>query len=447
MSDQVAAPAAAPPQTQAPPGKAPAGADPPTLTADFALALAQVAQAPPDEPAQTTRTATAEGEKAGSDSSAAAPKKTLDAALPDVLALAALVPAAPQETVAPTAAAPAAAAPAPAPASAPVAIASPVATAIPAAVPAVAAEEKPIVGAPAAPPAPVTAAAPAQTVRTGAPASVTPLQPVATQRTATPTACAAAARRAAGHPEGRAAARSATVHPDCRFRRPVRRFPSRTLRPLPLPPRRPPSCRRCMWPRRLPPLRPVLSRSRSRPRRTPRRRPSLRPRPRSRRRLPRHPSAPQVQQPQQPVPLADLARAAQTAIRVTAANGDASATIVLHPQELGTVAIRLHYASGGLTASVRADTPQAAQALQQAAPELRRALHDQGLTLLDLDVRDRGTNREPAQPRAKRGWPPPRHPESTRSIPFPSTSTSTQPGSRSPGAASTSSPDRPQGEP
>jgi flagellar hook-length control protein FliK len=113
--------------------------------------------------------------------------------------------------------------------------------------------------------------------------------------------------------------------------------------------------------------------------------------------------APQLQPQQQPVPLADLARAAQTAIRVTAANGDATATIVLHPQELGTVAIRLHYASGGITASVRADTPQAAQALQQAAPELRRALHDQGLTLLDLDVRDRGTNREPAQSRAKRG--------------------------------------------
>ena len=64
MSDQIAVPAAAPPQMQAPPGNVPAGADPPTLTADFALALAQVAQAPPDEPAQTTRTATAEGEKA-----------------------------------------------------------------------------------------------------------------------------------------------------------------------------------------------------------------------------------------------------------------------------------------------------------------------------------------------------------------------------------------------
>jgi flagellar hook-length control protein FliK len=400
MSDQVAAPAAAP-QTQAPPGKDPAGADPPTLTADFALALAQVAQAPPDEPAQTTRTAKAEGEKAGSDSSAAAPKKTLDAALPDVLALAALVPAAPQETVAPTAAAPVAA-PAGAPASAPVAIAPPVETAIPAGAPAAAAEEKPIVGAPAAPPAHVAAAAPAQTVLAGSPAPVAP-QLVAAQRTATPTA----------------APRPGNAQPDTR-KDEQQPAPPRQATPTALPapgsavpvpdaapasaPAAPPAPVTPVHAAAAAPAAPTVPVAQS-VAATPdaSTAPVAPPAPAQPPAAPATPApAPQVQQPQQPVPLADLARAAQTAIRVTAANGDASATIVLHPQELGTVSIRLHYASGGLTASVRADTPQAAQALQQSAPELRRALHDQGLTLLDLDVRDRGTNRDPGQPRAKR---------------------------------------------
>jgi flagellar hook-length control protein FliK len=73
---------------------------------------------------------------------------------------------------------------------------------------------------------------------------------------------------------------------------------------------------------------------------------------------------------------------------VTATQGGASATIVLHPQELGTVEIRLHYGDDGITATVHAENPQAAQTLQQAAPDLRRALQAQGMTLLQLDVRD-----------------------------------------------------------
>jgi flagellar hook-length control protein FliK len=116
------------------------------------------------------------------------------------------------------------------------------------------------------------------------------------------------------------------------------------------------------------------------------------------------PSAvPEQPLPQQPTTLGDLAHAAQTAIRVTTAEGGATATIVLHPQELGTVAIRLHYASDGITATVRADSPQAAQALQQAAPELRRALHEQGLSLLDLDVRDGEQDRQTARGRQQQG--------------------------------------------
>jgi hypothetical protein len=38
---------------------------------------------------------------------------------------------------------------------------------------------------------------------------------------------------------------------------------------------------------------------------------------------------------------------------------------------------------------MHADTPQAAHALQQSAHELRRALENQGMNLLSLDVRDR----------------------------------------------------------
>jgi flagellar hook-length control protein FliK len=95
------------------------------------------------------------------------------------------------------------------------------------------------------------------------------------------------------------------------------------------------------------------------------------------------------QPPAQPsVRLAELAQAAQTAISVTSQSGGASARIVLHPAELGAVQIHLRYGSDGVTATIRADSPQAAQVLHQAAPDLRRALESQGLSLLELDIRD-----------------------------------------------------------
>lgn len=58
--------------------------------------------------------------------------------------------------------------------------------------------------------------------------------------------------------------------------------------------------------------------------------------------------------------------------------------------------IHLHYGDDGVTATLHADNPQAAQTLQQAAPDLRRALQAQGMTLLGLDVRD-GTSQEPGE--------------------------------------------------
>jgi flagellar hook-length control protein FliK len=93
--------------------------------------------------------------------------------------------------------------------------------------------------------------------------------------------------------------------------------------------------------------------------------------------------------PQAPVRLAELAQAAQTAIKVTSQNGGASARITLHPNDLGSVDIHLRYGVDGVTATVRADSPQAAQILHDAAPDLKRALEGQGMSLLGFDVRDR----------------------------------------------------------
>ena len=120
--------------------------------------------------------------------------------------------------------------------------------------------------------------------------------------------------------------------------------------------------------------------------------------------------------PAQPsVRLAELAQAAQTAITVTSQNGGGSARIVLHPEELGTVQIHLRYSSDGVTATIRADSPQAAQVLHQAAPDLRRALEGQGLSLLDLDVRDQSgfsANDDPAAPGGNSGGSPGRSEDS-----------------------------------
>jgi flagellar hook-length control protein FliK len=99
-----------------------------------------------------------------------------------------------------------------------------------------------------------------------------------------------------------------------------------------------------------------------------------------------------------PVRLAELAEAARAAIYVTARQGHPVARIVLHPKELGTIEIRLKYGADGISASVRADSPQAAQALAQASGDLRQALAAQGLDLLDLDIHDGGRDTGPRTP-------------------------------------------------
>lgn len=113
--------------------------------------------------------------------------------------------------------------------------------------------------------------------------------------------------------------------------------------------------------------------------------------------------APAPTQTQTPTRLADLAQAAQTAIRITSQAGGTSARITLQPQELGNVEIHLSYGAGGVTATIHADNPQAVQMLQQAAPDLRRALEGQGLSLLGFDVRDRSNPSANGDPPPRRG--------------------------------------------
>jgi flagellar hook-length control protein FliK len=84
-----------------------------------------------------------------------------------------------------------------------------------------------------------------------------------------------------------------------------------------------------------------------------------------------------------------LAQAAET-VRLTIASASATgvsrARIALRPAELGGIEIMLAHGPGGLTATVMADSPAAAHALQRAADELQRSLADQGLNLVRLDI-------------------------------------------------------------
>lgn len=73
-------------------------------------------------------------------------------------------------------------------------------------------------------------------------------------------------------------------------------------------------------------------------------------------------------------------------VQVAARNGVAHARLQLHPAEFGGIDVRLRASAQGLTAKITADRPEAVQALQQAAAELRQSLQDRGLTVLDVEV-------------------------------------------------------------
>jgi flagellar hook-length control protein FliK len=99
-------------------------------------------------------------------------------------------------------------------------------------------------------------------------------------------------------------------------------------------------------------------------------------------------------------------------IQIAARGGATTARIVLAPPELGHVEIRLRYSDSGVTATVVADRPEAAQALGQSIGELRRALESHGVSILSLDVshagpeEQRGSQREtPSRPGQGPGGP------------------------------------------
>jgi flagellar hook-length control protein FliK len=86
------------------------------------------------------------------------------------------------------------------------------------------------------------------------------------------------------------------------------------------------------------------------------------------------------------VPLSRAAEAVENTIRIAAHKGITAARLNLKPAELGGVEIRLKHTADGLTATVIADTPEAAQALQQAGSDLRQKLEGQGIDLQHLDI-------------------------------------------------------------
>lgn len=95
--------------------------------------------------------------------------------------------------------------------------------------------------------------------------------------------------------------------------------------------------------------------------------------------------------PQAAVQLHQLTQAAEAAIRLGVRDNQTFAQISVHPEELGPVQITLRYDDhGGVTASIHAGSAEAARTLADAAPDLRRALETQGLSLLALDVHSDG---------------------------------------------------------
>ena len=87
-------------------------------------------------------------------------------------------------------------------------------------------------------------------------------------------------------------------------------------------------------------------------------------------------------------------------LRLLQHRGQVQAQLSLHPAELGGVEVRLRQTAHGLMATVTADRPEAAQVLQQAGTELRRALEAQGVQVAGLDIGMAGENQDAANARA-----------------------------------------------
>jgi flagellar hook-length control protein FliK len=86
------------------------------------------------------------------------------------------------------------------------------------------------------------------------------------------------------------------------------------------------------------------------------------------------------------VPLARSAEAVEHVIRLASSRGVTHARIALHPEELGSVDVHIRSTAEGLVARVVAHSAEAVQTLQHAANDLRKALEEQGLNVLNLDI-------------------------------------------------------------
>jgi flagellar hook-length control protein FliK len=87
-----------------------------------------------------------------------------------------------------------------------------------------------------------------------------------------------------------------------------------------------------------------------------------------------------------PVHISNAAEAVENTIRIASQRGVTHAKLALKPAELGGVEIRLLQTAAGLSATVMADSPEAAKLLQQAGQDLRNSLEAQGVQLQNLDI-------------------------------------------------------------
>ena len=96
-------------------------------------------------------------------------------------------------------------------------------------------------------------------------------------------------------------------------------------------------------------------------------------------------------------------------IRVAQRNGRTVAEITLHPAELGSVRVTMEaHQDGGVSATVTAQTAEAAQALAQSGRDLRMALEAQGMVVHGLQVEvaaGDGRGREPGAQQQPPGRP------------------------------------------
>lgn len=86
-------------------------------------------------------------------------------------------------------------------------------------------------------------------------------------------------------------------------------------------------------------------------------------------------------------PLSTQLHRVQALVELAVSRGAASANLELYPAELGRVSVRLRSAAGGgLTAAMTVDRPEALQALQQSADQLRKALEERGVEVVRLEI-------------------------------------------------------------